>query len=88
MTINQEPPPQSSVNGYRGMLPGNTKSSDIDISPNGIFDAEPTQNGSCRTRAFQRNSFRKRKLTQMTNLHTVSKKAAKPRYLFIITILL
>lgn len=35
--------------------------------------------GSCRTRGFVPALFRKRKLIQTTNIHTISKKAARPR---------
>lgn len=85
-------PVQSSVNGYRGLLPGNTKSSNIagsnnvisDISSSDALDASTAPGtdatfGSCRTRAFQRSGFKKRKLTQIINLHTASKKAARQR---------
>lgn len=96
-----------SVNGYRGLLPGNTiltannkYPSDIDgtaagqqslFHPNNCsssFSSPANSNeatsldatgGSSRTRAFQRSEFRKRKLLQTTNLHTISKKAAKQR---------
>ncbi|KAG4075445.1 hypothetical protein HA402_015098 [Bradysia odoriphaga] len=70
-----EPPPQQSLNGYRGILPGNSKPLDIE-SPNGASDTDMTY-GSSRTRGFQRSGFRKRKLLQTTNLHTISKKAAR-----------
>lgn len=73
-----EPPPQQSLNGYRGLLPGNTKAFDIE-SPNGASDTDMTY-GSSRTRGYQRSGFRKRKLLQTTNLHTISKKAARQRY--------
>ncbi|XP_061393784.1 uncharacterized protein LOC133329311 [Musca vetustissima] len=33
---------------------------------------------SCRTRGFNTSQFRKRKLIQTTNMHTISKKAARP----------
>ncbi|KAL9895452.1 non-specific lethal 1 isoform 1-T6 [Glossina fuscipes fuscipes] len=33
---------------------------------------------SCRTRGFEAKLFRKRKLIQTTNIHTISKKAARP----------
>lgn len=75
---------QQSINGYRGILPGNTKASDIDetinggSTNNGAYDTA-SQHGSCRTRAFQRSEFRKRKLLQTNNLHTISKKAARQR---------
>lgn len=35
--------------------------------------------GSCRTRGYNPTLFRKRKLIQTTNIHTISKKAARPR---------
>ncbi|XP_053693601.1 uncharacterized protein LOC128741667 [Sabethes cyaneus] len=79
-----QPPSQQSVNGYRGTLPGNSKPLDDNYdaaapgsssAPNGAYDQN---GGSCRTRAFHRNGFRKRKLLQTANLHTISKKAARP----------
>lgn len=76
--IQSEPPPQQSLNGYRGILPGNTKALDIE-SPNIASDTD-TNCGSSRTRGFQRSGFRKRKLLQTTNLHTISKKAARQRF--------
>lgn len=81
------PPSQQSVNGYRGILPGNTKAlEDLQPPPNGAHNQLQQQqsNIDCmtasRTRPFQRSSFRKRKLVQTANLHTISKKAAKSRY--------
>ena len=79
-----EQPSHMSVNGYRGTLPGNSKLPSLDGNlNNGAFDTTDNTasatHGSCRTRAFQRNGFRKRKLLQTTNLHTISKKAARPR---------
>lgn len=73
-----EPPPQQSLNGYRGILPGNTKALDIE-SPHGATTDTDMTYGSSRTRGFQRSGFRKRKLLQTTNLHTISKKAARQR---------
>nr|XP_029724751.1 flocculation protein FLO11-like [Aedes albopictus] len=78
-----QPPSQQSVNGYRGTLPGNTKPLDDSYDStamgsgghNGAYDQS---GGSCRTRPFHRNGFRKRKLLQTANLHTISKKAARP----------
>lgn len=76
--------PVQSVNGYRGTLPGNSKPLDDGYdaaaatgtaNPNGAYDQS---GGSCRTRPFHRNGFRKRKLLQTANLHTISKKAARP----------
>lgn len=77
-----EPPPQQSLNGYRGILPGNTKALDIE-SPHGAADTDMTY-GSSRTRGFQRSGFRKRKLLQTTNLHTISKKAARQRFVLVL----
>lgn len=103
-----------SVNGYRGVLPGNTTLVRKNTSDIGEATASSSTNcshsttsshaagdfggaaaaelgaspadgcttasgGACRTRAFQRIEFRKRKLLQTTNLHTISKKAAKQR---------
>ncbi|XP_055543358.1 uncharacterized protein LOC129728910 [Wyeomyia smithii] len=79
-----QPPSQQSVNGYRGTLPGNNKPLDDSYdsanpgsssAPNGAYDQN---SGSSRTRPFHRNGFRKRKLLQTANLHTISKKAARP----------
>ncbi|XP_058822365.1 uncharacterized protein LOC131683961 [Topomyia yanbarensis] len=78
-----QPPSHQSVNGYRGTLPGNNKplddsydnnGSSSSTAPNGAYDHS---GGSCRTRPFHRNGFRKRKLLQTANLHTISKKAAR-----------
>ncbi|XP_001657581.2 uncharacterized protein LOC5567603 [Aedes aegypti] len=78
-----QPPSQQSVNGYRGTLPGNSKPLDdsydaIAMGNTGHNGAYDQSGGSCRTRAFHRNGFRKRKLLQTANLHTISKKAARP----------
>uniref|UniRef100_A0A1B0CCL6 PEHE domain-containing protein n=2 Tax=Lutzomyia longipalpis TaxID=7200 RepID=A0A1B0CCL6_LUTLO len=80
----EEPPPQHSVNGYRGVLPGNSKAATVEGSeetsgggsaPNGAYDQQSSS--SSRTRPFQRSGFKKRKLLQTANLHTISKKAAR-----------
>lgn len=83
--VTLEDVPVQSVNGYRGTLPGNSKPLDDSYdaatatgsatTPNGAYDQT---GGSCRTRPFHRNGFRKRKLLQTANLHTISKKAARP----------
>lgn len=91
-----------SVNGYRGLLPGNTviskyNTSDMSGTGSPAFHSPascstPASNetasletsGACRTRAFERGEFRKRKLLQTTNLHTISKKAAKQRFVKLI----
>lgn len=71
--------PQS-VNGYRGQLPGNSSSYRKNDDGMDGFVADVEDDGqSCRTRSFQRTTFKKRKLLQTVNLHTISKKAAKPR---------
>uniref|UniRef100_A0A1L8DKG7 Putative kat8 regulatory nsl complex subunit 1 n=1 Tax=Nyssomyia neivai TaxID=330878 RepID=A0A1L8DKG7_9DIPT len=73
-----EPPPQQSVNGYRGVLPGNSKvapEAEEAGAPNGAYDQQC--GSSSRTRPFQRSGFKKRKLLQTANLHTISKKAAR-----------
>lgn len=70
----QMTPPEQSVNGYRGILPGSSKPADA-VS----CSYEPDNCTSSRTRPFQRATFRKRKLLQTSNLHTISKKAARSR---------
>lgn len=73
----QIPPMQQSVNGYRGILPGNIRSSDNNgDSKSG--ENEDDLPGAARTRPFQWQGFKKRKLLQSTNLHKISKKAARP----------
>ncbi|XP_055905984.1 uncharacterized protein LOC129941381 [Eupeodes corollae] len=73
-------------NGYRGALPGATPSkmsggfttadeTDLDAAIDG---SNESSQGSCRTRAFQSSFYRKRKLFQTANVHTISKKAARP----------
>lgn len=62
------PDQQPSVNGYRGILPGSVR----------LGDTEETTNGSARTRAFKASAFKKRKLLQSTNLHKISRRAARP----------
>lgn len=68
------PPPQHSVNGYRGILPGNLRTDDDEVKPT----ESELNRGSARTRPFIASGFRKRKLLQSTNLHKISKKAARP----------
>lgn len=67
-----EPEVEQSVNGYRGVLPGGSKPVETEAEAHGTGT-------SARTRAFIRGTFRKRKLLQTSNLHTISKKAAKSR---------
>lgn len=81
------------VNGYRGLLPGSSaiygigggngsKLCDNSGTLDGGFMAdteEDDENTSCRTRPYQRSAFKKRKLVQTMNLHTISKKAARSR---------
>ncbi|XP_053671404.1 uncharacterized protein LOC128721654 [Anopheles nili] len=66
------------VNGYRGPLPGSSKApiSEATDAETGDDDANVVS-GCCRTRPYCREKFRKRRLLQTHNLHTVSKKAAK-----------
>lgn len=45
----------------------------------GVETGKEDVEGSCRTRGFLTAQFRKRKLIQTTNIHTISKKAARPR---------
>lgn len=71
---------QASVNGYRGLLPG-IRLGDLDdvtskLYGNNTDDVE--LNGSARTRAFKASAFKKRKLLQSTNLHKISRRAARP----------
>lgn len=73
-----------SVNGYRGLLPGQYSSAKSFDSLPGLdgfmADVENEVEGtSSRTRPFHRAAFKKRKLVQTMNLHTISKKAARPR---------
>lgn len=78
-----------SVNGCRNMLNSNiripvTTPQLGNIANNGMkkFDDDITITeetvGSARTRAFKRNAFKKRKLLQSTNLHKISRRAARP----------
>lgn len=74
------------VNGLRGQLPETSTSSasvpslktSLDVPPNGALDASSLV-GSARTRAFDRSLFQKRRLVQTAQLHTISKRAARPR---------
>ncbi|XP_050071790.1 uncharacterized protein LOC126559662 [Anopheles maculipalpis] len=68
---------QQSVNGYRGQLPGSSKPL---TSQSTVTDEEDADTASrcSRTKPYCRSQFRKRKLMQTHNLHTVSKRAAKP----------
>lgn len=70
---------QQSVNGYRGTLPGNFPGTNGDTKMYGVSSNEEVElNGSARTRAFKADSFKKRKLLQSTNLHKISRRAARP----------
>lgn len=75
------PPPQQSMNGYRGTLPGNMQMGSDSFNDSfksfGNND-EAELNGSARTRAFKGTEFTKRKLLQSTNLHKISRRAARP----------
>lgn len=77
----QQQQQQSSVNGYRGTLPGNMRFSEIDTDTNAKLYGTTNDvelNGSARTRAFKASAFKKRKLLQSTNLHKISRRAARP----------
>lgn len=50
----------------------------MESPPNGAYDSNALP-GSARTRAAILTEFRKRKLVQTANLHTISKRAARPR---------
>jgi KAT8 regulatory NSL complex subunit 1 len=82
-----------SVNGFRGQLPSTSSStpatssplttqsplkSTLESPPNGAYDSNSPP-GSARTRAAILSDFRKRKLVQTANLHTISKRAARSR---------
>lgn len=80
----------TAVNGYRGLLPGQYSSAKafdgVGAGAGGggadgfMADVENEAEGtSSRTRPYQRTAFKKRKLVQTMNLHTISKKAARPR---------
>lgn len=49
--------------------------SDKDVN----IEKKEGEESACRTRPFERATFRKRKLLQTENVHTISKKAARPR---------
>lgn len=69
---------QQSVNGYRGILPGNLRLGELDDVNMKMYGNEEFELlGSARTRAFKPNEFKKRKLLQSTNLHKISRKAAR-----------
>lgn len=64
------PNPATTVNGYRGQLPGNSVI-------NGTTQDRNSQEYQCaRTRPLV--NFKKRKLVQISGLHAVSKRAARP----------
>lgn len=74
----------TSVNGYRGVLPGQYSSAksfeNLPGTDGFAADVENDVEGtSSRTRPYQRTAFKRRKLVQTMNLHTISKKAARPR---------
>lgn len=75
-----QPPQQQSVNGYRGILPGNIRSNgsadNTNLKSMEIDDSDVM--GTARTRPFKSNAFKKRKLLQSTNLHKISRRAARP----------
>ncbi|ETN60262.1 hypothetical protein AND_008112 [Anopheles darlingi] len=66
-----------SVNGYRGQLPGSSKPLTTDSAAS-ITDEEEDMMSCSRSRPYNREKFRKRKLLQTPNLHIISKRAARP----------
>uniref|UniRef100_A0A2M4B9T4 Putative kat8 regulatory nsl complex subunit 1 n=1 Tax=Anopheles marajoara TaxID=58244 RepID=A0A2M4B9T4_9DIPT len=66
-----------SVNGYRGQLPGSSKTLTTDSAAS-ITDDEEDMMSCSRSRPYNREKFRKRKLLQTPNLHIISKRAARP----------
>lgn len=70
---------QPSVNGYRGVLPGSIRLGEMeDVTAKSYGNDDVELNGSARTRAFKASAFKKRKLLQSTNLHKISRRAARP----------
>lgn len=73
-------PQTHTVNGYRGTLPGSLSTSGDPFADSmkafGTND-DVELNGSARTRAFKPDEFNKRKLLQSTNLHKISRRAAR-----------
>uniref|UniRef100_A0A2M4A4E8 Putative kat8 regulatory nsl complex subunit 1 n=1 Tax=Anopheles triannulatus TaxID=58253 RepID=A0A2M4A4E8_9DIPT len=67
---------QHSVNGYRGQLPGSSKPLTVDNDAS-ITDEEEDTMSCSRSRPYNREKFRKRKLLQTPNLHIISKRAAR-----------
>lgn len=50
-----------------------------EVSAKDVNIENEEEDSACRTRPFDRTAFRKRKLLQTANVHTISKKAARPR---------
>lgn len=74
-----ESPQTPSVNGYRGILPGSVRLGEMeDVTAKLYGNDEVELTGSARTRAFNASAFKKRKLLQSTNLHKISRRAARP----------
>lgn len=74
---------QPSVNGYRGILPGSVRLGEMEDVTAKLYGNDDVElNGSARTRAFKASTFKKRKLLQSTNLHKISRRAARPWLVF------
>lgn len=72
---------QPSVNGYRPILPGSLQlATDSFTDSLKLYSGDDVAelDGAARTRAFKANEFNKRKLLQSTNLHKISRRAARP----------
>jgi hypothetical protein len=68
--------------GFEGQLPGNEYNADSDSE-------NVNETMTCaRARPFVQSTFRKRKLIQIANLHQVPKKAAKPRYIILLILII
>lgn len=84
------PPPASpnAVNGYRGQLPGNTSTNNLKTTTgtvnNSTTDPDVDNNTTTCPDHYQCSrtrpliNFKKRKLLQLSGLHAISKKAARP----------
>lgn len=66
---------QSTINGYRGQLPSSSVSSAKSITPFTSNEIDETDH-CARTKPLR--EFKKRKLLQISGLHAISKRAARP----------
>lgn len=67
--------------GFEGQLPGNSTTRTHNRTDSDTEEGDGMT--SARSRPFVNMTFRKRKLVQIANLHQISKKAARPRYLLL-----